>query len=329
MSAPHPIEKNDYLILTKPIARIMVSLTAWIRLNFSGVMIYGQRRLGKSHCAEFIKRYLADTLGYKLAVVLLCVRKHDVVREGDFLDTLLRSLGETPPKRGSKDQKMELIINRFLVLARRCPVKKVMLVLDDAQRLETLHFEILMSIQNELYQQYRVMLFTLMVGQPQLKLKRELLIQAGEKQITARLMADDVEFVGHRTLDEVKFAYKRFDEHCFHPARSGISFTQGLAPEAWEANWRLANEAEPIYIEYVSRREEMGVEPVEEVSMQALTTMATYIFQKYASKPGFRGLTPDQVKDVVNAAGLLQLEAPARKDGGEGGDLGGDDEDDD
>lgn len=329
MAAPHPIEKNDYLILTKPIARIMVSLTAWIRLNFSGVMIYGQRRLGKSHCAEFIKRYLADTLGYKLAVVLLCVRKHDIVREGDFLDKLIRSLGEIPPKRGSKDQKMELIVNRFLVLARRCPVRKVILVLDDAQRLETLHFEILMSIQNELYQEHRVMLFTLLVGQPQIKAKRELLIAAGEKQITARLMADDVEFVGHRSLEEVKFAYNRFDEHCFHPARSGISFTQGLALEAWEANWRLANEAEPIYTEYVRRREELGVEPVEEVSMQALTTMATYIFQKYACKPGFRGLTPNQVADVVKAAGLLQLEAPARKDGDERSDHSdGYDEDD-
>lgn len=329
MPAPHPIERNDYLILTKPIGRIMISLTAWIRLNFSGVMIYGQRRLGKSHCAEFIKRYLADTLGYKLAVVLLCVRKHDVVREGDFLDMLLRSLGETPPRRGSKDQKMELIVNRFLVLARRCPVRKIMLVLDDAQRLETLHFEILMSIQNELYQQYRVMLFTLMVGQPQLKLKRELLIQAGEKQITARLMADDVEFVGHRSVDEVRYAYNRFDEYCFYPARSGISFTQGLAPEAWDADWRLANEAEPIYIEYVRRREEIGVEPVEEVSMQALTTMATYIFHKYASKPGFRGLALGQVEDVVNAAGLLQLDAPAKKDGSEGSDYDGDDEDGD
>lgn len=313
--APHPIEKNDYLILTIPISRIMASLTAWIRLNYSGVMIYGQRRLGKSHCAEFIKRYLADTLGYKLAVILLCVRKHDMVREGDFLDMLLRSLGETPPKRGSKDQKMELIINRFLLLARRCPVKKVMLVLDDAQRLETLHFEILMSIQNELYQQYRVMLFTLMVGQPQLKSKRELLIATGEKQITARLMADDVEFVGHRSLDEVKYAYNRFDDHCFHPSRSGISFTRGLAPEAWGAGWRLANEAEPIWNEYVSLREAMAVEPVEEISMQALTTMATYILQRYANKTDFRGLTPEQVTDVVTAAGLLQLETPARKDG--------------
>lgn len=317
MPAPHPIEKNNYLILTLPIQRIMASLTQWIKLNFSGTMIYGQRRLGKSHCAEFIKRYLADVLGYKIAVVLLCVRKHDAVREGDFLDELLRALGVPPPKRGSKDTKMELIVNRFLVLARRCPLHKVMLVLDDAQRLEQLHFEILMSIQNELYQQYRVMLFTLLVGQPQLKLKRDLLVAAGEKQITARLMADEVEFVGHRSLEEVKFAFNRFDEHCFHPARSGISFTRGLAPEAWAANWRLANEAEPVWNEYVRRREEMGIEPVEEISMQALTTMATYIYQRYANKPLFRGLTPTQVEDGVNAAGLLQLETPRRKTGGE------------
>ena len=87
------------------------------------------------------------------------------------------------------------------------------------------------------------------------------------------------------------------------------------APEAWGAGWRLANEAEPIWNEYVSLREAMAVEPVEEISMQALTTMATYILQRYANKTDFRGLTPEQVTDVVTAAGLLQLETPARKDG--------------
>lgn len=315
MPAPHPLLRNDYLVLTKPISRVMASVVEWIRLNQWGTMVYGQRRLGKSHCAEFIKRYLAGLLGYKIAVVLFCTRLHDVYRESDFLDELLEVLGEEAPKSGGKTRKTQLIVNRLLVLARRCPYKKVVFVLDDAQRLQQLHFEIMMSFQNKLYTEYRVMLFTLMVGQPQLKAKRELLIAAGEKQITARMMADDMEFVGQRSLEEVKFALNRIDEHCFHPARSGISFTQGLAPEAWEAGWRLAHEAEPLWTVYVRRREEMRLDVVEEISMQALTMMATYIFQRNANVPGFRGLTPEQVEDVVDSAGLLQLETPSRGDG--------------
>jgi hypothetical protein len=310
------MERNDYLILTQPISRVMASLTQWLKLNFSGTMIWGQRRLGKSHCAEFIKRYLADTLGYRISVILLCVRKHDVVRENDFLDQIMRSLQVKASKRASKDERMELIVNKFLVLARRCPVHKVIFVLDDAQRLHNLHYEVLMSIQNELYQQYRVMLFTLLVGQPQLKAKKELLVAAGEKQITARMMADDLEFVGHRSLEEVVFAYKRLDENCFYPAKSNISFTQGLAPEAWAADWRLAHEAEPVWNEYVGRREDMGLAIVEEISMEALMMMANYIYQRYANQPGFRGLTPEQVQDVVDAAGLLQLETPVAQEGG-------------
>jgi len=316
--------RNDYLVLTKPISRVMASLVVWIRLNLSGAMIYGQRRLGKSHCTEFIKRYLADLLEYKIAVVLFCAVHHDVYRESDFLDELLSSLGVDAGKRPSKTKKMQLIVHRLLVLARRCPYRKVILVFDDAQRLQHLHFEMLMSFQNELYKNYRVVLFTLLVGQPQLKTKRDLLIAAGEKQITARMMPDEMEFVGQRSLDEVKFALNRIDQHCFYPARSGISFTRGLAPEAWDAGWRLADEAEALWTAYVNRREEMKLDVVEEVSMQALTTMATYIFQRYANIPGFRGLTPDQVKDVVDSAGLLQLETPSPKDGG--GDTSNDDE---
>ena len=53
MSAPHPFLKNDYLILTRPIERVIKSLVRWLQLNVPGTIVYGQRRLGKSHCAEF------------------------------------------------------------------------------------------------------------------------------------------------------------------------------------------------------------------------------------------------------------------------------------
>ncbi len=318
MAAPHPFLRNDYLVLTKPIDRVMKSVVAWIRLNVSGAIIYGQRRLGKSHFAEFAKLYLADLLGYKIAVVLHCTRFHEVYREGDFLDELLTTLKERAPGRASKDKKIELIVNRLLVLARRCPYKKVVLLLDDAQRCQNLHFELLMTIQNLLYQQYRVMLFTLMIGQPQLKIKRDLLIAAGEKQITARMMADEVQFVGQRSAEEVSFALDRIDRHCFYPARSGKTFTQALAPVAWETGWRLAREAEPLWGKYTARREEMRISPVEEMSMEALTRMAAYIFQTYANVEGFTGLTTEQIADVVESAGMLQLEALGNTDN-EGG----------
>jgi hypothetical protein len=83
------------------------------------------------------------------------------------------------------------------------------------------------------------------------------------------MMADEMEFVGLRSLDDVKFALERLDEHCFYPARSGISFTRGLAPEAWEADWRLVNEAEALWTAYVSRREEMKLDVVEEINASA------------------------------------------------------------
>lgn len=318
MAAPHPFLRNDYLVLTKPIDRVMKSVVAWIQLNVWGTIIYGQRRLGKSHFAEFARLYLSDLLGYKIAVVLHCTRHHEVYHEGDFLDELLTTLKERAPARVSKEKKVELIVNRLLVLARRCPYKKVVLLLDDAQRLQNLHFELLMTIQNLLYQDYRVMLFTLMIGQPQLKTKRDLLIAAGEKQITARMMADEVEFVGQRSAEEVAYAFDRIDTHCVYPARSGITFTQALARAAWDANWRLGNEAEPLWSKYTARREEMKISPVEEMSMEALTRMATYIFQTYANVEGFTGLTPKQIADVVESAGMLQLEALGNTDSEDG-----------
>ena len=139
---------------------------------------------------------------------------------------------------------------------------------------------------------------------------------------------DELEFVGNRSLDEVEFALARFDNHCFYPAKSGISFSAGMAPEAWKRGWRLASEADSLWNAYVARREEASIEPSEEISMAALTTMATYIYFAYANQPDFNGLTPEQIADVVNAAGMLQLDTPSSKDGDDEKDESGEDDHD-
>lgn len=308
MAAKHPIERNDYLILTRPIERVVKNVLRWLRYNFPGAMIYGQRRRGKSRCVRFIKKHLAQTLGFNIAVVVLCMRKHDIDREGDFLDDILDALGVAIGSRTAKGKKMELIRNRVLVLARRCPMHKVVLVIDDAQRMRRMHFDILMSIVNELEERYQVCLFTLLVGQPELKVRKDLMVAANQLQITGRLMADEIEFVGHRTAEELEFAWGRYGTHCVWPRKSGISYLAHYAPEAVKHGWTLAKEAPEIWAAYTQKREELNLEPTEEMSGQAMTAMAHFILEEYASKPGFRGLTPDQRDRVVLATGFLQIE---------------------
>jgi hypothetical protein len=309
MTATHPIERNDYLILTKPIERIMASLCDWLRFNFPGAMIYGQRRRGKSRCLAFVKKYLAGALGYPIAVVVFCMRKHDVQHESVFLDDLLDALGVSVG-RVTKAKKMEMIRNRLLVLARRCPTRKVVLATDDAQRLETIHYEILMSIFNELYEMYKVNLFVLLVGQPQLKAKKDLFVHTGQMELVARMMPDEVEFTGHRSLEELRFAFNRYDHHCYWPVKSKISFTAHHAPQAFENGWTLESEAQGLWDAYVAEREARNLSPVEEMSMHALTAMAHYILVRYASKPTFTGLKLEDITNVIRAVGFLQIETP-------------------
>ncbi len=324
MGARHPIERNDYLILTKPIERVMASVTMWVTLNFPGAMIYGQRRRGKTRCVMFIKRYLAAALGYPIAIAVLCARR-DRTHEGDFLDDILDCLGILPVAgRMTMGKKMERIRNHFLVLARRCPTRKVIFIIDDAQRLNMMNYEVLMSLFNELEFQYRVHLFILLVGQPQLKTKKDLFVATGLAEITARMMPDEIEFTGHRSQAEMEFAYERYDKHCFWPKKGGRSFTEYWAPEAVaKHDWSLTSEAPAMWDEYISQREARNLTPVEEMSMHALTTMAHYTYFKYASRPGFSKLSAEEVTDIVNAAGFLQIET---LNSGSGGDEKNDDD---
>lgn len=307
MDPRHPIARNNYLILTKPIETATRSITAWIKFNFPGAMVFGQRRRGKSRLIRFLRNHLSDLLGFKIAIAVLCMRKHDLVREGDFLDDLLDVLDVRAGPRAAKKEKMALIRNALLVLARRSPVHKVMLIIDDAQRLQSLHYEILMSIENELDERFQVSLFTLLVGQPELLTKKELMIASGQLQITARMMADEIEFYGHRTAEELEYAWGRYAK-CFWPRKSGISFLQAFAPGAVARGWDLSDEAPGVWQAYKAEREVLNISPVEEMSGQALTTMAHYILSEYASKPDFVHLSDEQCSAVVRKAGFLRIE---------------------
>lgn len=321
----HPIERNRYLIFTKSIDRVVCSLMSWIRLNFPGAMVYGHRRRGKSRCIKFIKKHLAATLGYPIAVVVLCARR-DRVHEGDFLDDIMDALHIPAPSRLSKAKKMEKIRTRLLLLARRCPTWKVVFIVDDAQRLNGMNYDVLMSLFNELEEQYEVHLFVLLVGQPQLKLKKELMLKSDKGELVARMMPEHIQFTGIRSAEEVEFVLDRYQRHSFFPRDSDISYVDWFAHDAVKRGWKLTDEAQLLWDAYVAARENLGLEEPHEMSMHALTTMVHLILIQYACRPGFSGLSDTDRSEIIDAVGFLSLESKQKRDSDEGGD---DDDDDD
>lgn len=312
--AIHPIARNnDFLMFTKPLERSAKSVAEWIRYNRPGGMIYGQKRRGKTRLLMWLKKYLASLMGYPISVVIACCRfpKDEPYHMSYFTDNLLTAVGEKPVKRLRESEKFVLIRNKLAILARRCPAKKVVLAIDEAQRLKRPHMELLISLVNELEVDFRVQVVCLVVGQPELLQKRQMLIDTGELQITGRLMPEAIEFLGHQSAAELEFAFGRYDDALIWPRGSGISYSCHHAPDAFGSGWRLASEAAALWTEFIAQRELKRLEPLEDMSAQALTGIAYLVLNKFAPAPAFTRLTPEAISEVILAQGYLDIEPAA------------------
>ncbi len=311
MKPVHPMGRNnDYLMTTRPIERIAQTVVRWIQFNRPGGMIFGQRRRGKSRAVSWLKKYLKDLLGYPIEVVNVCARspKDEPYRVQHFLDNLLDAVAETASPRETTSAKFTKVRNKLLVYARRSPARKVVIVIDDAQRLKKPHYEWLMSFLNELESKYQTQAFVILVGQPELVQIRELFLSEGALQLTGRFMPEAVEFVGHRSEEELRYSFDRIDRHLFWPRNSGVSYTAYHAPEAARDGWGLALEAERFWKLWVQMREARKIPCADEMSMQALTGIAYFTLVDFASQPGFSRLSEADIEMIIEAQGYLEIE---------------------
>ncbi|GGZ57060.1 hypothetical protein GCM10008101_08210 [Lysobacter xinjiangensis] len=311
MKPIHPMGRNnDFLMMTRPIERLAQTFLQWILFNRPGGMVYGQRRRGKSRAIAWIRKYLKELLGYPIEVVHVCARqpKNEPYRVQHFFDNLLDALNEPTSSRETTSAKFTKIRNKLIVYARRCPARKVVIVIDDAQRLQKPHYEWLMSFLNEIEVKYRMQAVVFLVGQPELALIRELFVSSGELQLTGRFMPEAVEFVGHRSAEELRYSFDRIDQHLFWPRDSGISYTAYHAPEAVAANWGLALEADKFWDAWVATREAQKIPFPEDMSMQALTGIAYFTLVGFASQPGFTRLSETDIATIIEAQGYLEIE---------------------
>ncbi|MCA8292156.1 hypothetical protein LGN16_35215, partial [Burkholderia vietnamiensis] len=71
---------------------------------------------------------------------------------------------------------------------------------------------------------------------------------AGGAHVAARFMLASAPFHGVRTVDELAYVMRGYDEGSEWPAGSGCSFTAGLAPRPWAGGFRMADQAEALML---------------------------------------------------------------------------------
>lgn len=304
----HPIETGKYLIATNEIDKLCYIVSNWIENRFPGAIIYGRPRLGKTRAISYLLKVLPDDLKENVPIFHIRCRSYKNSRENNFFEDLLTGVGHSLASEGKPNEKRERLKNYLIMAAEKSMQNKIIFFIDDAQKLNTMEYDWLMDVYNEL-DEHSITLTTILVGHEDLIDQRKKLIKQKQLQIIGRFMSDSYHFGGLKNLDDFKILLDEYDTGTEFPMNSSISFTRYFFNNEFGRNFLLSNYAEDIYNEFRLIQMEKGLSKEKEIPMQYAVLTIEFILKKYGvNGERLNALSKQHIRMAIMSSGYVQSE---------------------
>ncbi|WJQ78967.1 ATP-binding protein [Brevibacillus brevis] len=304
----HPIETGRYLIATNEINRMYLMVKQWIDNRAPGAIIYGRPRLGKSRAIDYLMHDLPFEYP-KIPIFRLLCRQYKNPNEMNFFENLLEDVGHQLIFRGKANVKRERLIKYLIEQAVVSGQNRIVLFVDDAQRLVEIEYGWLMDIYNVL-DRGGISLTCILVGQEELIHQRTAFGEARKMQIVGRFMVHEHKFTGIMTKNDLMFCMAGYDDvACEYPEGSGWSFTRYYFPDAFAKGFRLEQCVEDLFQVFKEIRQSEGLRGPIEIPMQYVTLTIDHALRRF----GINGanvdyLTKVQWEEAIKKSGYIEAE---------------------
>ncbi|MFJ3524245.1 ATP-binding protein [Pseudomonas sp. NPDC090203] len=244
MTAIHPLISKKARIITHEMIRVARVTFDRVTARRTGVIFYGESRVGKSRCARFVTDQLREQFP-ECYVEFHSVRPREGPQRLNLFKEICHSATILPKER--VDYFYHLLGHIQTVLA-GVECGQFVLVLDEIQYLEPADFHQLASLYNSL--QLKDICLTLVgFAQPDILKTLSGLKVTVKPQLIARFFADLNAFHGCRNSDELATILRAYDSGSEFPPGSGTSYTAFFWPQAFAAGVRLVSLAELFWQE--------------------------------------------------------------------------------
>lgn len=304
----HPIEQGGYILPTMEVKRLMESLTKIVINRLPGMIVYGRPRIGKSRSVEFALNYLPAQLGTFFPILRTQCKSYRVPSEEKFFGDLLADFKFAFPSKRNPSLMRRQIVNLMLEQGERSQMRRIMLVIDEAQRLTEYHYNWLMDIYNEL-DYAKISMTVISVGQPELLARRTFFLEQKKAQIIGRFMTNEHEFYGIRSLEEVEHCLMCYDDVTEYPEKSGCSYTRYFFPDAFDNGKRLKSYANDLFNLFKELRLEHGLSKKMEIPMEYFTfTVENALKINGITGNGIDWLTDNHWRVAIQNSGYVESE---------------------
>jgi hypothetical protein len=300
----HPIVTGNYRIATPAIEEFHALITRCLRYRITGALIYGASRIGKTRAIEYLRLLLTETHS-KITTYHVQAEHKPRHAEGPFLSNMLEAVGYPDPDRGSNTTKRFRLINKIKESCIRAGSGTVMIFVDEAQRYDGNEYEWLRDVHDHL-DRLQIKLYTFLVGQQDLLSVKTNFQKAGQTQIVARLMVEELAFFGIRNAQDVATCLAGYGQTTF-PRESGWTFTRFYLPQAVGAGYRLINDAQMLWDAFLKSHNKSGFASPMEIPMESFTRAVEIVLKdsQLQDAPTYRP-SADLWTSAVRNSGYVQ-----------------------
>ncbi|WP_053572708.1 ATP-binding protein [Caballeronia cordobensis] len=300
----HPLVTGNYRLATPAIEALYELVTRCLRYRIPGALIYGPSRVGKTRAIEYVRLLIARQDPKITSYHAQCEHKPRHA-EGPFFTNLLEAVGDPAPHVGTSSGKRTRLSLRIREAAARVGSGTVLLFCDEAQRYNENEYEWLRDVHDALDRQ-QIKLFTFLVGQQELLAQKTALQVACKTQIVARLMVEELAFYGIRNAEDVATCLNGYDQSAY-PDGSRWSFTRFYIPQAFDAGYRLVNDAGALWQTFEAAHHRASLPGSLEIPMESFAR-AVEIVLKESELNDVPGYCPDSAlwSHAVKHCGYVQ-----------------------
>lgn len=303
----HPIEQKQYILPTLEILRLMDVVKQIITNGLPGMIVYGRPRLGKTFSTLFAVNYLPVDLGMPIPIFLAECKQYKAPNEEKFYRDLLIDFKFNYTAKKDPVQLRQQIVNLFQEKAERTPLRRVVLVMDEAQRMTEWQYNCLSDIYNQLVRE-RISMTVISVGQDELLDRRSFFLINKKAHIIGRFMPREHQFHGIRSEKELTFCLKNYDVSEY-PDESGWSYTRYFFPDAFAAGRRLGDFGKDLYDLFIEVRKEFGLKGKLEIPMEYLAFTVEIALKTFGTHGKCNEwITIGQWREAIKNSGYIESE---------------------
>ncbi|WP_420473691.1 ATP-binding protein [Noviherbaspirillum sp. ST9] len=264
-----PTSKRDYEVVTPMMKDVLDLVCLEVERMATGIAIYGPSRIGKSRTI----RYVLSEIRRKYPSVV-CVNAVMVDRktrsDTRFFKGLATDMHLDIPVLGDGDDIRTAMIRHLLVRCAETHDPRVLIILDEAQRIKPHEYSYLIDLTNHL-EKYGVSPTVILVGQPELLEQRDELIRLRRKDVIGRFLENPLSLEGVSCEEELADILRQFDDPTAmrFPPDSNTCITAAYVSQLYARGFRLGEMAQPMWKAIDKAASQLNASPV--IGMRSLT----------------------------------------------------------